>query len=107
MSLRFEGPPPRRRGPQLQHEMSARALRERPGEWAVVTTRVSASAAASLAWWIRSARCGAYRPGGAWEAVARTVEGEQGVEHRVYARYVGSGPATTAAPPATPPRGTP
>jgi hypothetical protein len=41
--------------------------------------------AASSAQAIRSAKLAAYGPAGAFQAVARTVQGE----HRVYARYVG------------------
>jgi len=59
-------------------------LRQRPGQWAVVATRPSSGAAATIAGAIRKgSRAG--MPSGAFEARARTVDGEC----RVYARYVG------------------
>ncbi|AUG78072.1 hypothetical protein CFP65_3271 [Kitasatospora sp. MMS16-BH015] len=80
--VEFLGPPP---VAETKHTRIARALRGRPSEWAVVQRAASIGRAASAAQAIRSARLHAYEPAGAFQAVARTVQGE----HRVYARYVG------------------
>ncbi|WP_030271233.1 hypothetical protein [Streptomyces sp. NRRL B-24484] len=80
--VEFLGPPP---AAETKHGRIARALRDRPSEWAVVQRSASITRAASAAQAIRSAKLGAYEPAGAFQAVARTVEGE----HRVYARWIG------------------
>ncbi|MET8627953.1 hypothetical protein ABZW30_30140 [Kitasatospora sp. NPDC004669] len=87
--VEFCGPPP---VAETKHGRISRVLRDRPAEWAVVQRAGSIARAASAAQAIRSAKLLAYGPAGAFEAVARTVEGE----HRVYARYVGA-PARNAA----------
>lgn len=92
----FEDPPPTRRGhhtptPRPTADTgAATALRARPGEWAVITVRTTAARttaarAAVYAYGVSRGMRHAYRPAGAFEAKARTVDGE----HRVYARYVG------------------
>jgi len=81
-AVEFLGPPP---PAETKHGKIARALRGRPSEWAVVQRVASIARAASAAQAIRSAKLNAYEPAGAFQAVARTVEGE----HRVYARYIG------------------
>lgn len=68
-----------------QHLEAAAALRERPGEWAVIKTTPTSQAARSAATHIRTGLLAAYRPARSFEATSRTVEGE----HRVYARFVG------------------
>lgn len=87
--FRFEeppaGPPTSRAYRTQQHLIAAAALRERPGEWAMIKTTETSSAARSSAAQIRSAVLVAYRPAGSFGATARTVDGE----HRVYARYLG------------------
>ncbi|WP_413800117.1 hypothetical protein [Streptomyces iranensis] len=73
-----------------KHHAIAAALKERPGEWAVVQRSVSAAGAGSTAQAIRTAKLAAYAPAGSFEAVSRTVKGENGDgEHRIYARFVG------------------
>lgn len=91
MTLRFETPPPRQTGPSsvdprsIANARTAELLRDLPGEWAIVTTRATGNRAHTYAYGIRTGALHAYRPAGAFEAKARTVDGE----HRVYARYVG------------------
>jgi hypothetical protein len=68
-----------------EHYKAAAALRERPGEWAMVRTAATSNAARSAASQIREGRLTAYRPAGEFDATSRTVGGE----FRVYARYVG------------------
>lgn len=93
VTLIFEEPPPRSvvaSTPRLDygaHLGVAAALRLRPGEWARVGAYMSPETSASVAYAIKSAVTRAYLPAGSFEAVARTVEGE----NRVYARYVGGG----------------
>lgn len=84
--VRFEEPPQqthrdRRSQPHIE---AANALRERSGEWGIILTTDTFMAASSLASSIRHGRLAAYSDG-AFEAVARTVDGE----HRVYARHAG------------------
>lgn len=80
--------PPYRSGPtsRTNHGVAATRLRRRPGRWGVVATYVTASSAASAANMVRTGKTASYTPAGAFEATARTVDGE----HRVYARYVGA-----------------
>lgn len=85
--IRWEEPPaPTRWGmPVANHADVAAKLRERPGRWAIVSVYSTHVSALSVAYQIRSGKLAAYRPKGAFEASARTVDGE----HRVYARFVG------------------
>lgn len=70
---------------RVDHKARAAALKSRPGAWGIVATYDSASIAASVAQGIRGGSTNAWKPQGAFEAKARTVE----KEHRVYARFVG------------------
>lgn len=72
-------PPPRDRSNwgAYDHNLIARTLRQRPGEWAELP-----QVGVNVAQTIRSGLHSAYRPMGAFEAVAR-----YGV---LYARYVGA-----------------
>jgi hypothetical protein len=72
---------------RVSHYQRASVLRSRPREWGIVSTYTTSSIAASIAQSIRRGTTAAWRPVGAYEAMARTVKGE----HRVYARYVGGG----------------
>lgn len=83
-TIDFMGPPPQATTGSRHAEIAA-ALKQRPGEWAVVRRTDTANKSGAAAQAIRSGRLRAYAPTGAYEAVARTVDGE----HRVYARYVG------------------
>jgi hypothetical protein len=80
-----EIPNNRRAAAMARNAADAAALRERPDEWAHVTTKPSHASAVSFAHQIRNGITAAYRPAGSYEAMKRTVESE----HRVYARYVG------------------
>ena len=86
MSLRWEDPPPRK-GVQDWVEI-VKALKTRPGEWAMVGVYPHGGIAAAHAHNARNAVYKGMRPG-AIEAVSRTVDGEA----RVYARYVGGPPS--------------
>lgn len=78
-------PEPGGGGERTLHSLIAAQLRQRPGEWARIATRSTASNAASTAHSIRSAKLRPYAPAGAYEAAARTEDGV----HSVHARYVG------------------
>lgn len=87
--MHFEEPP---KVPSLptgagrgKHWDAARRLRERPGEYAMVSAYDSRSTAASTAYMVRQGTLNAYAPRGAFHAVSRTVDGE----HRLYVKYVG------------------
>ena len=69
------------------HLAIAAQLRARPGEWAHILSSGSSTSARTMAYGIKAGNRRAWLPAGAFEAVSRTVEGE----NRVYARYVGSG----------------
>jgi hypothetical protein len=71
--------------PSRHHMEAAARLRESPGKWAVVKKPGTSLAARAAAHQIRSGSIVAYRPAGAYDAVARAVDGE----FRVYARYIG------------------
>ncbi|MFD7069186.1 hypothetical protein ACFV97_18390 [Streptomyces sp. NPDC059913] len=86
VSVDFSGPPPRSRN--TKHALIAMELIARPGEWGIVQRPTSISRASSAAQAIRTGRLTAY-PAGEFEAKARTIVKQGGVEHRVYARYVG------------------
>lgn len=81
----WEAPPATVKRPRVDHVAKAETLKTRPGEWGIVATYDSSSIAASVAQGIRGGTTNAWKPRGAYEATARTVE----KEHRVYARYVG------------------
>ncbi|MFD8023702.1 hypothetical protein ACFV6G_25170 [Streptomyces lavendulae] len=66
---------------------TARALRERPGDWAHISDHDQKSQAANLAYRIRQGKLRAFRPAGAFEATSRTTDGTSGA---VWARYVGT-----------------
>lgn len=91
MTIRFEEPPLHRGGNRNggrenpKYRADAAALMSRPGEWAIVHAGGRRSLADGLAYQIKSGKIAAYRPAGAFEAMARTVDGE----YRTYARYVG------------------
>ncbi|WP_157868857.1 hypothetical protein [Streptomyces atriruber] len=68
--------------------MAAAALKQRPGQWGIVGTYKNIGSASGVGIRIKRGATAAYRPAGAFEAVARTVHGEA----RLYARYVGEGP---------------
>jgi hypothetical protein len=85
-TLKFEGPPPTAHGTSKGHHAdAARELRERPEEWAIVGVYAHSGSAGAVALQVRKGSIAAYEPAGAFEAKARTVNGEA----RVYARYVG------------------
>lgn len=81
--MRWEGPPPPRKYVQDWVEI-AKALKARPGEWAMVGVYPHAGIASGHAHRLAH---GGYKGlrAGVIEAVSRTVDGEA----RVYARYVG------------------
>jgi len=80
--ITFTDPPAATRGKLWgRHQQIAEALRERPGDWALVMEGVNGSNSHS----IRTARIKAYAPAGAYEATAR----KNGDRHDIYARYVG------------------
>lgn len=83
LTLRFEAPPARKGGrrPSEVLQEIARQLTERPGEWALIRSCVSRSAAGSLAHHVRKGTSPAFRPTGAFEATVRDQD--------VYARYTG------------------
>ena len=82
------GAPPRREGRTYhRHELVAKRLKARKGEWAwvVYNSPRGASHAASKA---SLGETPAYAPAGDFEAVYRLVDGE----HRMYIRFLGDGP---------------
>lgn len=81
--IRWEDPPGDRRG--TDWAAVAKALRWRPGKWALVVVCNNAVTAGAVARDIRVSKYPALRDRGPFEAVARSVDGEA----RVYARYVG------------------
>lgn len=89
--LRWEEPPPDRRGmtsgtrsPARDFAVVARELRERPGEWAVVA-EVPYFGGANLATRIRRGSGPWWRPAGSFDATCRHVDGRA----VVYARFLG------------------
>lgn len=90
----FEPPPPGdgRRGAPRTRALAALAadLRAVPGAWARVGEYKTAASAITTASLIRRGRLAAFRDAGpgAFEAEARTVDGQA----RVYARFVGTTP---------------
>lgn len=77
--------PPVRGSARTLHSLIAAQLRRHPGKWARIATRSTAGNASNTAHSIRSAKLTSYRPMGAYEAAARTVDGV----HEVWAKYVG------------------
>ena len=81
----WEDPPGPLRTGSVSHLGVAQELRDNPGRWGIVKVHGKAQDSSSMANTIRKGVTGAWKPAGAFEAAARTVNGE----HRVYARYVG------------------
>lgn len=77
--------PPSRGGARAEFAPIAAKLRARKGQWAKVSQYEKSSTSASVAFMIRNGGITSFQPAGAYEAVARTVEGE----HWVWARYIG------------------
>lgn len=75
--------PPARTNKASKHAENAKALREKPGMWAIVAE----GAATGMSSAINSGSYAAYRPKGEFEATARS-EGDG--KYTVYARYIGS-----------------
>jgi hypothetical protein len=86
--IRWEEPPaptpggPGKAKPLIAHELIARQLRQRPGEWALIIEGFTHSSMGSL---ISRGKIRPYAPAGTYEAVARAISGA----HNIYARYVG------------------
>lgn len=85
MSVAFGELPPRSNG-YIHHAPIAKALKERPGEWAECAQYSTAHTARHMAYIIRSGRLPAYEPAGAFEAEWRGT----GNSYSVWARYVGT-----------------
>jgi hypothetical protein len=83
MHARFEPLPAPSRS-QDAHD-TAKALRERPDEWAHIETLGNLNRATNLAYRIRTGRHSAFRPAGAFDATAR-LAGDGTAS--VYACYV-------------------
>lgn len=83
--VRWEDPP--RRGLGESHNWSGidADLKLRPEQWALAVVCRNPSTAGQTARHIRDGGYQPMTPAGAFEATARTIDGE----HRVYARYVG------------------
>ncbi|WP_367132977.1 MULTISPECIES: hypothetical protein [Streptomyces] len=75
---------------------TARALRDRRGEWALVQQHTKLSLASNQAHRIRTGKLVAFRPAGAFEAKARKNRDKDTGESDVWARYVGLPPAQAA-----------
>lgn len=91
--LRWEAPPPDARGrmspvrsPRRDYTAIAAALRERPGEWAVVA-EIPYIGGANLVTRINRGAGPDWRPAGSFEATCRYVDGTT----VVYARFLGAG----------------
>ncbi|MGW0899742.1 hypothetical protein ACWD0G_22640 [Streptomyces goshikiensis] len=82
MHVQFEPLPSR----SADADNAARALRARPGDWALVAERPAIGPASNLAYRIRTGKLAAFRPAGAFEAHSRST-GDHGAG--VWARYVG------------------
>lgn len=83
--VQWEEPPGRRRARDKNHHAVAQLLQSRPGEWANIGEYESRAETYSTASSIRAGRLTAYQPRGAYEAVARVVDGAG----YVWVRYVG------------------
>jgi hypothetical protein len=80
-------------GPTKGHKQTKWAdilapMMDRPGQWARVAVRKTSAAAACCAQDIRKGHIGGFEPG-EFEAVSRLIDGENGREYGVWARYVG------------------
>lgn len=87
-SVQWEEPPKPNGGPRANQQLLdfANELRANPGRWALYPTVPSSdSATSSNAANIRRGTLAAFRPPGAFEAVARTAGGIR----QIYVRYVG------------------
>lgn len=73
------------KAPNYRHAEIARILRSKPCEWARIQERTKRVDAATAAYQIRKGMLAAFRPAGAYEAKARTIDGR----YYVYARYIG------------------
>ncbi|CAL9367911.1 hypothetical protein [Streptomyces sp. enrichment culture] len=82
--FRFEEPPAPKQRPRGDQTKAAQALKERPGEWGMVTVCRNGGSSSSMARAIRKGASRTWQPAGDFEAVARKVDGE----YRVYARYM-------------------
>jgi len=80
--IRWEDPPD---GAVYQWDEIADALRDRPGEWALIVEPASVSLTTTLAYQIRNGYRPAFQPAGSFQAKAYVKSGDL----RVYARYVG------------------
>jgi len=86
--IRWERPPastpggPGKAKPLIAHELIARQLRQRPGEWALIVEGLTHASMGSL---ISRGKIRPYAPAGSYEAVARAVNGA----NNIYARYMG------------------
>jgi hypothetical protein len=80
-SIQWSEPPLDSRGGGRRHRPIAEALKNKPGEWAMIGTYPNARSSGQIAYAIRQASLVAYRPAGAFEAVGRRGQ--------VFARYVG------------------
>lgn len=91
--IRWEAPPAHgntgtsRRGRKPLYQGAADALRDRPGEWAIVAEGIVQGTAGSLAWRIRNG-FGPWGPARTFET--RSVGSVEGASCKVYARYVGA-----------------
>lgn len=85
--IQWQTPPPNRAGGNTpskpsKHQLIASALRDRPGQWALIMP----SATASTVTLIKKGRLPAYSPSGSFEAVGRNHEDGR---CDIYARFVG------------------
>lgn len=88
--IRFEPPAPPVPRTRENRKAVADALRACPGQWALIGCHTNSGSARTGAYEIRKALRGdMFGPPGAFEAEAKTLFGE----HRVYARYMGTGGA--------------
>jgi hypothetical protein len=65
----------------------AEALRQRPGEWALVFEDIHKN----YALWMKQAILKGFEPAGAFEATCRNQDQKTGVAGKIYARFVGEG----------------
>jgi hypothetical protein len=82
--FRFEEPPAPHQKPRGSQMEAAQKLREKPGEWGMITDCRNSGSSSSMARAIRKGTRKAWEPAGDFEAVARKVDGQ----YRVYARYM-------------------
>lgn len=89
LDIKWEEPPADGRR-QTRWDLVAAALRERPGEWAMVKENTSSSTAVNIS----LGRLISFRPAGAFEARSVKAAKEGGERRDVYARFVGEGEVT-------------